>query len=119
MKVVEGEPIVSFLKRFVPAAWNENQTLEEVVASISDGGLVQDRSEILGIGSVVALVRVGGPLVPDCAEEDHAGHLAEQLNEGDDEAHGAHHVESGDQPHLYRGRTSLLVPKLLVATLRI
>lgn len=74
----------------------ESDTREEGITSISDGGLVQDRSEILGIGSIVALVRVGGPLVPDRAEEDHAGHLAEQLKEGDDEAYRTNYVKSGD-----------------------
>lgn len=74
----------------------ESDTREEGIISILDGGLVQDRSEILGIGSIVTLVRVRGPLVPDRAEEDHAGHLTEQLKKGDDEAHRTHHVESGD-----------------------
>lgn len=74
----------------------ESDTREEGIISILDGGLVQDRSEILGISSIVTLVRVRGPLVPDCAEEDHASHLTEQLKEGDDEAHRTHHVESGD-----------------------
>lgn len=74
----------------------ESDTREEDIISILDGGLVQDRSEILGIGSIVTLVRVGGPLMPDGAEEDHAGHLAEQLKESDDETHRTHHVESGN-----------------------
>lgn len=97
----------------------ESDTREEGFTSISDGGLVQDRLEILGIGSVVTLVRVRGPLVPDRAEEDHAGYLAEQLEESDDETHRTHHVEPDDQPHLYGSRASLLVPELLIATLRI
>lgn len=74
----------------------ESDTREEVIISISDGGLVQDRSEILGIGSIITLVCVGGSLVLDGAEEDHAGHLAEQLKEGDDKTHRTHHVESSD-----------------------
>lgn len=57
--------------------------------------------------------------MPDCAEENHTSHLAEQLKEGDDETHRAHHVESGYQPHLNGGCASFLVPELLVATLRI
>lgn len=97
----------------------ESDIREEDITSISDGSLVQDRLEILGIGSIVTLVRVRGPLVSDRAEEDHAGYLAEQLEESDDETHRAHHVEPGDQPHLYGGRASLLVPELLITTLRI
>lgn len=73
-----------------------SDTREEGIISILDGGLVQDRSEILGIGSIVTLVRVRGSLVSDRAEEDHAGHLTEQLKKGNDEAHRTHHVESGD-----------------------
>lgn len=72
------------------------------VGWISDAGLVQDPPEVLGVGRVVALVRVGRPLVPDRAEEDHAGDLAEQLQEGDHQADSADHVESRDEPHLYR-----------------
>lgn len=97
----------------------ESDTREEDITSISDGSLVQDRLEILGIGGIVTLVRVRGPLVPDRAEEDHAGYLAEQLEESDDETHRAYHVESGNQPHLYGVCTSFLVPKLLITTLRI
>jgi len=55
--------------------------------------------------------------VPDCAEENHAGHLAEQLEEGHDKAYRADHVESSYEPHLNGGRASFLVPKFLVATL--
>lgn len=57
--------------------------------------------------------------MPDRAEEDHAGHLAEQLEEGHDETHRTHYVESGHQPHLNGGRASFFVPELLVTTLRI
>lgn len=81
---------------------------------ILDGGLVQDRIEILGVGGVVALVRVWGPLVFDRAEEYHASHLSEKLEKRDHETHRTHHVESGDQPHLDGVGTSLLVPELLV-----
>lgn len=79
------------------------------------------RSQVatLGSGGIVALVRVGRPLMSDRAEEDHAGDLAEQLQEGDHEADRAHHVQPRDQPHLYGGQASLLVPELLVAALRV
>jgi len=88
-------------------------------SSILDSGLVQDRSEILGVGGVVALVRVGRSLVSNRAEEDHAGDQAEQLQEADDEAHRAYHVQPGDQPHLNGGGAALLVPEFLVAALRV
>lgn len=51
--------------------------------------------------------------MPDGAEEDHAGDLSEQLEESDDEANGAHHVEPGDQPHLYGLGAAFLVPQLV------
>lgn len=57
--------------------------------------------------------------MPDRAEEYHTGNLAEQLEKRDHEAHRAYHVESGDKPHLDGGSAALLVPELLVTTLRV
>lgn len=55
--------------------------------------------------------------MPDGAEEDHAGHLAEQLEEGYHEANGPDHVQPGHQPHLNSCRAAFLVPELLVTPL--
>lgn len=57
--------------------------------------------------------------MPDGAEEDHAGHLAEQLEEGHHEANGPDHVQPGHQPHLNSCRAAFLVPELLVTPLGI
>jgi len=57
--------------------------------------------------------------VSNRAEENHAGDQAEQLQEADDQAHRAYHVQPGDQPHLNGGGAALLVPQLLVAALRV
>lgn len=57
--------------------------------------------------------------MPDGAEQDHAGHLSEQLEESDDEANGAHHVKPGDQPHLNGRGAAFLVPQLLVPFLKV
>lgn len=57
--------------------------------------------------------------MPDRAEEYHAGHLAEQLEERDHQADGAHHVQPGDQPHLDGRHAALLVPELPVAAVRV
>ena len=67
----------------------------------------------LGRRGVVTFVGVRRALVPDRAEQYHAGDEAEELEEADDEADGADEVQSLNEPHLNRGGAAVLVPAQL------